>query len=320
MGVTTLRVDTSSSLTLVSTNVVPILNTAPTITGFQGDTGAGATLVTLADLATYLGTQAASFTSPMTLGSVGAAFIITGTTVAAGTDVASGAITHKANVGRGTGAVGGLVFQVPMLGSTGTTAQTLANAFVLDSIISTGIRACFDGSEVLPSGLSGTTGMNARGVRAFGLAAGGTLSVRRFNGTLATPTIIGNAETLGTLSFSGSMSATVLYSGATIVATSAEAWVNATSGGTSLTFNVTPNTTGTVALGMTLGQDKSLTVVGKFGVNGATAQASAVAGAALNAYGAGVNGLDSGANMSALHALVVAMRAALVANGIMSVA
>jgi hypothetical protein len=38
---------------------------------------------------------------------------------------------------------------------------------------------------------------------------------------------------------------------------------------------------------------------------------------ALNAYGAGANGLDSGANMAALHALVVAMRLALVNAGIM---
>ncbi len=69
---------------------------------------------------------------------------------------------------------------------------------------------------------------------------------------------------------------------------------------------------------MTLGQDKSLSVVGAFGCNAATAQTAFASGGALNANGAGANGLDSGANMSALHALVVAIRAALVANGIMS--
>lgn len=250
------------------------------------------------------------------LSTAGAAFAFTGTTVANVADTASGAITFKANIGRGTGAVGGFVVQVPMLGSTGTTAQTLANVLVLDSISTTGNRACFDGSEVLPSGISGTTGMNARGVRAFGLAGGGVLSVRRINGTLAVPTIIGNAETLGTLSFSGCMSATVLYAGASVVATSTEAWVNATSGGTQLAFNVTPNTTGTIALGMTLGQDKSLTVVGKFGCNAATAQAAATIGAALGAYGAGVNGYDSAGLAQAIYNQVVAMAAALKANGI----
>lgn len=62
----------------------------------------------------------------------------------------------------------------------------------------------------------------------------------------------------------------------------------------------------------------TLTVTGAFGCNAATAQTAFASGGALNAYGAGANGFDSGANASALHALVVAIRAALVANGIMS--
>lgn len=57
---------------------------------------------------------------------------------------------------------------------------------------------------------------------------------------------------------------------------------------------------------------------GAFGCNTKAAQTAYASGGALAAYGAGANGLDSGANMAALHALVVAMRAALVANGIMS--
>lgn len=60
------------------------------------------------------------------------------------------------------------------------------------------------------------------------------------------------------------------------------------------------------------------TVVAGFGCNGAAAQTAYASGGALAAYGAGTNGLDTGANMSALHALVVKIRAALVANGIMS--
>jgi hypothetical protein len=61
-----------------------------------------------------------------------------------------------------------------------------------------------------------------------------------------------------------------------------------------------------------------LKVVGGFGCNGVTPQMAYASGGALAAYGAGANGLDSGANMSALHALVVKIRATLVANGIMS--
>lgn len=62
----------------------------------------------------------------------------------------------------------------------------------------------------------------------------------------------------------------------------------------------------------------ALKVSGAFGCNAATAQTAYASGGALAAYAAGANGLDSGANMSALHAMVVSIRAALVANGIMS--
>ncbi len=61
-----------------------------------------------------------------------------------------------------------------------------------------------------------------------------------------------------------------------------------------------------------------LNVVAGFGCNTKAAQAAYASGGALNAYGAGANGFDSGANASALHAMVVSIRAALVANGIMS--
>lgn len=57
---------------------------------------------------------------------------------------------------------------------------------------------------------------------------------------------------------------------------------------------------------------------GKFGCNGAAAQAAYASGGALAAYGAGAFGFDSDAHASALYAMVVSIRAALVANGIMS--
>ena len=61
-----------------------------------------------------------------------------------------------------------------------------------------------------------------------------------------------------------------------------------------------------------------LTVVGGFGCNGQAPQAAYASGGALAAYGAGTNGFDTGPHASALYAMVVAIRAALVANGIMS--
>lgn len=62
----------------------------------------------------------------------------------------------------------------------------------------------------------------------------------------------------------------------------------------------------------------ALAITGAFGCNTKAAQAAYASGGALAAYGAGANGFDSGANASALHAMVVSIRAALVANGIMS--
>jgi len=64
--------------------------------------------------------------------------------------------------------------------------------------------------------------------------------------------------------------------------------------------------------------DGTVKSVGAFACNNSTPQTPAASGGALNAYGAGANGLDTGSNMSSLYALVVAIRAALVANGIMS--
>jgi len=61
-----------------------------------------------------------------------------------------------------------------------------------------------------------------------------------------------------------------------------------------------------------------LTVVGGFGCNGAAAQAAVVSGGALAAYVTGAFGLDTGAHMQALLNQVIAIRSALVANGIMS--
>jgi hypothetical protein len=83
----------------------------------------------------------------------------------------------------------------------------------------------------------------------------------------------------------------------------------ATLGNTSITFTVLR---GAVAAG------SSLVTSGGFGCNTKTAQAAYASGGALAAYSTGAFGLDSDAHMSSLHAMVVSIRAALVANGIMS--
>ena len=85
-------------------------------------------------------------------------------------------------------------------------------------------------------------------------------------------------------------------------------------------LRVGSTTAPTVALDVTgaVKVSTTATVTGAFGCNAATAQTAYASGGALNAYSTGVFGLNSDANMSALHALVVKIRAALVANGIMS--
>jgi hypothetical protein len=69
---------------------------------------------------------------------------------------------------------------------------------------------------------------------------------------------------------------------------------------------------------LTIAAAGGVTVVGAFGCNAAAAQTAYASGGALAAYATGAYGLNSDVNMSALHALVVKMRAALVANGILS--
>jgi len=79
---------------------------------------------------------------------------------------------------------------------------------------------------------------------------------------------------------------------------------------------------GKVGIGMT--PTYTLDVTGNFrcstgfGCNNATPQTPYASGGALAAYGAGTYGFDSAAHASALYAMVVAIRAALVADGIMS--
>jgi len=69
---------------------------------------------------------------------------------------------------------------------------------------------------------------------------------------------------------------------------------------------------------LTLSTAQAATVDGAFGCNGKAAQTAYASGGALAAYGAGTNGFDTAPHASALYAMVVAIRAALVANGTMS--
>jgi len=67
-----------------------------------------------------------------------------------------------------------------------------------------------------------------------------------------------------------------------------------------------------------VGAGTSLALSGGFGCNGKAIQTAYASGGALAGYATGAYGLDTATNMQAMFNLVVAMRAALVANGIMS--
>jgi len=92
-------------------------------------------------------------------------------------------------------------------------------------------------------------------------------------------------------------------------------YVGAMTGGTT---NWSIYSAGAVRFASTLLVNGALTAAAAFGCNGATAQTAYASGGALAGYVTGAFGLDSDAHMKALFDLVVAIRAALVADGVMS--
>jgi hypothetical protein len=111
--------------------------------------------------------------------------------------------------------------------------------------------------------------------------------------------------------------ATVSVNGA--IVTGAYFWSNSNAGSAAGMFF---GTTGDAQLyrsaAAVLRTTGGLTVGSGFGANGAAPQTAFASGGALTVYGAGANGFVTAGQASALYALVVAMRAALVADGIMS--
>ncbi len=72
-GVAPLRIDTSATLTLGATMVIPVLDAVPTLSGFVGLAGPGAALITLSDLKTFFeGGTASEFTSTTAIATPGA--------------------------------------------------------------------------------------------------------------------------------------------------------------------------------------------------------------------------------------------------------
>lgn len=144
----------------------------------------------------------------------------------------------------------------------------------------------------------------------------------------ASPTLTGTAIVAG-ITYSTALGSLTNYNTpAAFTQTLSSQFANTASGATLMGYGTTGDVTlknraGTDALIVTANTVNvqlkgSATVTGAFGCNAATAQTAYASGGALAGYVTGAFGLDSDAHMQAMFDLVVKLRAALVANGIMS--
>lgn len=159
------NVDSSTALQVAGLNVIGAV-TGGTVALVTTDSGAASGLtinakgtgtIGIGTVSTGIVTITPAVTlagATVTLSTAGAASAIAGTTVASASDVASGAITVKGHIGRGTGAVGGIIFQVPVTTGSGTTAQTLTTVLTLSA--TTTVAATFAGALTVGTTLLAT--------------------------------------------------------------------------------------------------------------------------------------------------------------------
>ena len=159
-------------------------------------------------------------------------------------------------------------------------------------------------------------------IQQFADAHSSVLTFSRSKGTTDAKTAVTSTQTVGTINFKG-------YDGAAMIELASIVGIVGNTPGSNdmpgtLRFNVTPDGGTVPEEAMKIDYTKLVTcaaglkVATGFGCNSKAPQTAYAGGAALAAYGAGANGFDSEANASALHAKVVSIEAALIANGIMS--
>jgi hypothetical protein len=213
------------------------------------------------------------------------------------------------------------VHQMPKLDDTAApddntdrNATTTAHGLLLKAVApAAGVRnvVCIDNTETAYKNAALVDSTNPADVGA--VAPGTSLLAARRDHVHAIPTghvTLAMQANLAQDQFIGRITAsTGVPETATITAAARTVLDDATVGDMLTTLGGFPAGGGTVS--------GNLTVTGTFGCNGKPAQSSyTLSGGALPGYVSGVFGLDSSANMAALHQLVVDMRAALVANGI----
>lgn len=153
-------------------------------------------------------------------------------------------------------------------------------------------------------------------------AAAGFFTIRRANGTGASPTAIANADQIGAFNFHGYYtSGGPAYSGvqATVTAMATQAWTS-TAQGTQILLRTTPNNSTTLTTVLTIDQNQSIAMV-EAGVflsgNGGASPASGVPG--ISFLGAptvgfrrssttGVVGIAGGADVFAFYGVTLSLR------------
>lgn len=288
-GIAPLRIDTATPAALAPTQVIPVLGTSPTLTGFNAQAGPAAGLVTLAALATYFGTDIGgpviiddAIATPSAFAATKLEMFVS--TVSGASLMGYGTTRDVTLFNRAGTAVIGITSNTTGVTMAGALAITGALSGVTTAAISSTATVTSASAVALAVGLAGatnpafvvdsSTASQAAGLKVTGAATGGTVAIAAIDsGADANVTV--NAKGAGTIGI-GSVSTGAV--------------------------TITPATK----------------VVGAFGCNNATPQTPVASGGALAAYGTGAFGFDSDANAHAIYDLLVAVRAALVANGIMS--
>jgi hypothetical protein len=266
-------------------------------------------------------------------------------TTAFGTGFTANATANGVTVtGAGNAAFEQSAFVVSTLsGYTGTAktyALRAANATVAGSAI--GLYATASGASPVNSvGVWGTGNTSASNRYFGGFFSDGTdpitmavpgggvagAALAASNGSGTTDIVVGYDNTTPVFRVKNSGDVDITNVGATATFS-----VTATSGGGIVVVRVNGGTSSDVGstnnipvrvitnnvVAATFSTSGQLTVVSGFGCNTKAAQGAVASGGAPAAYVTGAFGLDSTANMQALYNLVVAIRAALVADGIMS--
>jgi len=228
-----------------------------------------------------------------------------------------------------TAAVSGLITSTATTGIIASAAAT-ATPSAYSATQGTFLASTVSGATLMGFGTTGDVTLQNRAGTDVIVVTANTTGVT-MAGALAMTGALSGVTTLvasSTISYTGSTftldqkSNTAFATPSALSATGYRAFASTVSGAATMGYGTTNDVSllqksGAVAAGVPTGTT-NFVVVGGFGCNAATAQTAYASGGALAAYGAGANGFDSGANASALHAMVVAVRAALVANGIMS--